>query len=427
VRFVHVNHRYAPFVGGSERWVQEVSEAMARSGHEVAVVTTDAFDLEYFWDRSRSRVTSPRRERIGKVDIDRVPVGHLPLSSAGFRGSRRMMGELSRLPLPATVFRSVSRLQPYIPGLRSAITRVLPADALLATNLGIESLAIQGERIARDRKIPFLLTPFIHLGVEGDPIARRYVSMPHQRDLMRSADAVMVMTQVEKEFVEQYREGRGNVVSTGAGVDVAEVTGGDGHLFRRRFGAAGFLVGAVGAMARDKGTFDLVQAVIDLRKRGHDIELVLAGPPLQAFVRWYTELSDADRDGIHLLGFVSSHVKKDLLAAIDVLALPSRTESFGIVYLEAWANRRPVIGADTPASRELIGDGNTGCLVPFGDPDAISDALARLMAQPELRRTMGDAGYSETVTRHTWNHVIRRVASVYTDVLGVDVMEFDAQ
>lgn len=427
MRFTHVNHRYAPFVGGSERWIQEVSEALAQRGHQVSVVTTDAFDLEYFWDRRCTKVTAPRCEHVGGVMVHRVPVRHLPQSPIVFRGSRRIMGELSRLTLPALPFKVLSHVQPYLPGLDAAIERTIPADLMHATNVGIESLAIRSMHVAHWHRIPFLLTPFIHLGVDGDPVARRYVSMPHQLELMRGADAVIVMTEAEREFVSKVRRSSDRVTVAGAGVDVDEVTGGDDESFRRQIRAEGFLVGAVGAMAHDKGTFDLARAVIELRRTGTDVELVLAGPPLQAFVHWYTDLSDADREGIHLLGFVSSDVKRDLLAAIDVLALPSRTESFGIVYLEAWANCKPVIAADTPATRELIQDGKSGILVPFGSPNAIGEALGRLIADPAYAGFLGSAGREVTMKRHTWQEVVGRVAAVYSDVLDADVLDRPGQ
>lgn len=422
MRFVHVNHRYAPFAGGSERWMQEASEVLARAGHDVTVVTTNAFDLEYMWDRKRECVHAPRNECLNGVNVERVPITHLPLSSLGFQGSRRVMGELSRMPLPAWPFRAISRLQPFVPSFDAAVERGLPADLVHATNVGIESLALRAMRIARAHGARFVLTPFIHLGVDGDPVARRYVSMPHQLELIRSADAVMVMTEAEGEFVRQIRGGHGDIVVTGAGVDIDEVTHGKPERLRQHVSSRGFVVGSIGALAQDKGTFDLARAVIDLRRSGHEIELLLVGPPLRSFVRWYTDLSDTEREGIHVLGFVSAAFKRDVLAAIDVMALPSRTESFGIVYLEAWANRVPVIAADTPATRELVGTSGGGLLTPFGDIEAIAGALLSMMRSPETRKAMGAAGFEMTCQRHTWEHVVRRVAHVYADVLDVEVL-----
>jgi hypothetical protein len=190
VRFAYVNHRYWPFVGGSERWIQVVAEAMASEGHAVRVTTSDAFDLEYFWDHRRRAIAAAPCERAGGVEIERVPVRHLPAGRLVFHGTRRLMGEASRLGLPAGPFRSVARRQPFVPGLEESIQRGGTPDLIHATNLGLEGLAVAAQDVARERSIPFVVTPFIHLGVATDRIARRYVSMPHQRQLLQHAHAV---------------------------------------------------------------------------------------------------------------------------------------------------------------------------------------------------------------------------------------------
>jgi len=158
-----------------------------------------------------------------------------------------------------------------------------------------------------------------------------------------------------------------------------------------------------------------------LRRSGEDIELVLAGPSLSSFERWYTALPARDRDGIHLLGVISQAEKRDMLAAIDVLALPSRTESFGIVYLEAWANRKPVIAAAVGAVPELVRHGENGLLVPFGSPHELAGCLRDLLRDAALSRALGAHGQELVMRSYTWEHVIERVRVAYARALGMAV------
>lgn len=425
MRLLHVNHRYAPYSGGSELVVQRISEAFAWQGHDVTVVTSDAFDLEYFWDRRRRRLDAPARQDLGGVHVVRVAVRHLPASSIVFRGSRRIMGELSRLPLPALPFELASRPQPWMPDLRGALRSVGAVDVVLATNLGLESLAIAAREHARRVGAAFVLMPFLHLGADDDATARRYVTMPHQVALLRDADAVLTMTEREREFVAGLGVDCRHIVVTGAGVDVAEVTGGDGPAFRDRHRLDGFVVGALGPPSVEKGTTDLVRAVASLRQAGRDISLVLAGPPLSGFTRWYGSLAPNERAGTTVLGYIRASERRDLLAAIDAFALPSRTESFGIVYLEAWLNRKPVVAARAGAVPELVRDGETGLLVPFGDPDALGEALGRLMDDSGLGQTLADAGHRLAMSRYTWTDVLGRVQRGYEIALrrATDIRE----
>jgi glycosyltransferase involved in cell wall biosynthesis len=84
--------------------------------------------------------------------------------------------------------------------------------------------------------------------------------------------------------------------------------------------------------------------------------------------------------------------KIDLLAAADLLALPSAVESFGVVFLEAWAQRKPVIGANIPAVAAMVEEGQDGYLVPYDDPPALAQAILKLLNEPDQRRKMGEAG-----------------------------------
>lgn len=414
MRLLQVNHRYAPYSGGSELVVQRISEAFAAAGHDVTVVTSDAFDLEYFWDRSRRPIDAPAYETIAGVRVIRVPVRHLPAGSLVFRGSRRVMGELSRAPLPPWPFEVVSRVQPWMPGLGAALRSAGPVDVALGTNLGLESLAIAAYRRARQVGAAFVLMPFMHLGADDDPASRRYATMPHQVELLRQADAVLTMTEREREFIVRLGVAPECVVVTGAAADPDAVLGGDGPGFRRRHHLGGFVVGSLGPPSPEKGTPDLIRAVAALRRAGRDLSLVVAGPPLSGFTGWFESLAPDERDGTTILGYIDEAERRDLLAAIDAFALPSRTESFGIVYLEAWLNRKPVVAARAGAVPELVRDGETGLLVPYGDDAALAESLARLMDDSDLRVSLADAGHRLAATRYRWSDVISRVESGYT-------------
>lgn len=424
MRFAHINHRYAPFVGGSERYMQEVSEALASDGHDVSVVTSNAFDLEYFWDRRRRAIDAPSQEILNGVAIHRVPVGHLPLGPLVFQGSRRLMGEASRIPgIPAEGYAQVSRRLPYMPALEQTLQSLGALDLIHVANIGIEGLGITGSRVARSLGIPYIFTPFIHLGRDDDHIARRYVSMPHQLQLLQAADSVITMTEVEAGFVISHGIDPNRVFVTGVGVHPNEIVGGDAERFREKYGIRGRVVGVASAVAFDKGSRDLVLAVSALRRKGHDIELVLAGPRLQQFDSWFHDLSERDREGIHMPGFISAEDKRDMLAALDVLTMPSRTESFGIAYLEGWANLKPVIAARAGAVPELVRDGINGKLVEFGDPSGLALAILDLVSDRDLACRLADAGEAMTLEQYTWPAVVERVKQAYAHALGHPVDE----
>src|SRR5205807_9064932 len=138
-------------------------------------------------------------------------------------------------------------------------------------------------------------------------------------------------------------------------------------------------------------------------ERSTEARFLMAGCAMLEQVRSYYEaLAEAVREECRLLGFLSDEDKRDLHAAGQVFCMPSRTDSFGIVYLEAWLNGVPVIGARAGGVPEIITDGMDGYLVDFGDVGALADHIQFLMEHPDTAREMGQAGRRKVLAEHTW-------------------------
>jgi phosphatidylinositol alpha-1,6-mannosyltransferase len=95
---------------------------------------------------------------------------------------------------------------------------------------------------------------------------------------------------------------------------------------------------------------------------------------------------------VHFLSELSNTELAACYAACEIFALPSRGEGFGIVYLEAMAKGKPVIGGSHGGAPEVIQDGVTGYLVPHGDPIQLATSLEALLADPAHAREMGAKG-----------------------------------
>ncbi len=168
----------------------------------------------------------------------------------------------------------------------------------------------------------------------------------------------------------------------------------------------------------DKGTVHLVEAARRLWRAGRDLHLVLAGALLQPFRDYLGGLPETERSRLTVLGPVDDEEKRDLLAATDIFAMPSRTDSFGIVYLEAWLYSKPVVGARTWGVIDVIADQKDGLLMPFGDVDALAGALVELLDSPERRTALGAAGRAKVYAEHTWDIKFPQVEALYTRLAG---------
>lgn len=97
-----------------------------------------------------------------------------------------------------------------------------------------------------------------------------------------------------------------------------------------------------------------------------------------------------------------------------MFALPSIAESFGIVYLEAWLCEKPVIGA----VQCVIEDGQDGFLVDPHGTGELSEAILRLIGDPDLCRRFGRRGREKTLASFTWSEVTDAVEAIYAESLA---------
>ena len=420
--YLHIIQRYYPYIGGSELYFQMLSEWFAARGDRVTVYTTDAWDLEHFWAAGKRRIDwgAAPREHNG-VAVRRFPVRRPPLWRFGYPVTRRLMTHLSALPLPggAAILRRAGTFSPWVPSLARALREETARfDLVHSANIALEGPILAAEDYCRRLDVPLVVTPFVHLAEGGRGRVSKYYTMRHQLGTLRRAAAVVAQTALERRFLLAQGVAEERLHLVGAGVDPATVVGGDGAAFRTRHNIEGPIVAIIGTTAHDKGTPHLVQAMQSLWQQGRTATLVIAGPTMEHFVRWFAALPIADRARCRLLGFISPEEKRDLLAATDVFALPSRTDSFGIVYLEAWCCGIPVIGARAGGVPDVIADGEDGLLVPFGAVPALADALRTLLDDPTLAARLGARGRAKTLERHTWERVATAFAGIYDSVVG---------
>ena len=115
----------------------------------------------------------------------------------------------------------------------------------------------------------------------------------------------------------------------------------------------------------------------------------------------------AQKNGVTLhVHFVSKFSYAELAscyAACDVFALPSSGEGFGLVYLEAMAFGKPVIGGAHGGAPEVIQDGLTGYLVQHGDASQLATCIETFLADPGLARKMGERGRERVANEFRFN------------------------
>jgi hypothetical protein len=159
----------------------------------------------------------------------------------------------------------------------------------------------------------------------------------------------------------------------------------------------------LGRLERRKG-IDTLLAALPLLADLPDISVDIAGAPQgtdpePGFRARHGDAAWASR--VRFLGGVAESDKLALLAAADIVVLPARYESFGLVAVEAMMFGKPVVSTWAGGIPEVVEDGVTGLLVPPDAPEALAGALRRLIADAGLRHRLGAAGRERYVARFT--------------------------
>ncbi|GIU91549.1 MAG: D-inositol 3-phosphate glycosyltransferase [Acidimicrobiia bacterium] len=380
--------------GGMNVYLDELARAMAARGVEVEVFT-----------RSHRRGLDPVVEADGGYRVHHVVSG--PLGSAG----------------PSDCARHVPE---FVDGVLARFDGS-PPD-LLHSHYWLSGWA--GLAIKRATSLP-LAHSFHTLGRvknltrRGDDHPEPLLRIAAELEVVRGADCLVAATPLEAEdLMLHYGADPARICTSPPGVDHTVFRPGDRVQARRRIGVdpSGRLVLYAGRIQPLKAVDVALAAFAEVRRDVADARMLILGGPsgrggarelarLQAYV---TEAGIADR-----VEFRSPVPHRELVwyyRTADVVIVPSRSESFGLVAAEAQACGVPVIASRVGGLGHVVSDGVTGILVDGWDPADYAVALRKLLTAPELAAEMGRAGV-EWSARFSWDAAVDRLLELYRGVL----------
>jgi glycogen synthase len=412
-RALFLTPAFPPFPGGGERYVQSLALALSDRGHSITIVTSHAQREAEFWRPSLKEVTVEKLTP--RVDVVRCPLKGFTGGRAGLLAWRKLMVLLSALP--GNQSRLLMRMAAYVPpisGLAEVLAQLAqPVDLIHLFNLSWEYPMVEGWRLARRRRCPLVVTPFAHLGSRRHDRVARNSLMDHQQRILRDAGAVLTLTTIEEEaLVRICGLKRPRVRTVGSGLDPLPATLPVPATMSRYRLQEPFIL-FIGRLSYDKGAIHAAEAVLALQRRGVTTTLVLVGQVTPEFHRFYRRLGAEQRLAIRPLQVLPEEEKHALLSKATMLLLPSRTDSFGIVLLEAWAHGKPVIGARAGGIPGVIDEGKNGLLVDFGDVSGLIEAIEQLLTNHSLRVAMGQKGQQKNASHYNWSLVVDRVLQSY--------------
>lgn len=172
----------------------------------------------------------------------------------------------------------------------------------------------------------------------------------------------------------------------------------------------------VGRLAEQKGVADLIAALDLLQHVRPDLRTLIVGAgPLRARLEGTARAFRLlDERRVAFLGHREDVPR--LLAASDLLVLPSLYEGLPNVVLEAMRFGKPVVATAAPGTTEVVAPDRTGLLVPLRNPPALAQAIRRVVADPALARSLGEAGRARVDAEFGVARMVDRFAALYEEL-----------
>lgn len=404
MKILHLVHRYHPSIGGIQHLFKNLSERLVTLfDDEVTVFTTNAVDD---FNNGQAGLIPAGEEIICGVNVRRFSFSRrgLPALKFAFRASRKAqlpfsdyLALLYKGPLTSEMFRA---------------TRNFEADVINATPLLYMHAFYPYLARCLGKNTPLVYWGALHMTSGRVP--------PSILRAIKNAEAYIANTTYERDILVKQGIPEKKIYVLGVGVDLEPFANANGQVIRDRFGISDEpVVAFVGRQATGKGIDTLLYAMKAVWKEIPQARLLIAGTrsnfsnQLRQLVN---ELLPQEQEQVIIVDSFTEDEKPDLFAVCDVFVTVSRVESFGIVYLEAWASGKPVIGSQTGAVQRVIDEGNDGLLTPYGDVNQLSGAILSLLNDEGLRTRLAQNGYKKVKTEYSWNVITQKLRTIYEGI-----------
>jgi len=409
MRILHCLHNYYPAIGGAEWLMKNVSDRLARKGHDVQVIATNAYSVEDYFLPKKGEKLMP----VGKEQIDGVSVKRVPFSRRGARCLNLSRAIANRAPLPYGDKLKMISWGPRSHSYEKEVMRMRNVDLIAASPLPTLNIWYAW-KAAKGKKLPLVIIPCFHTEDKWTFHNQLFYK------ILREADAVICLTDWERRYLHDAGHiDEKNLHSFGIGIDVDEGDSAANFPDRSRISQKEIVL-FLGQHGAHKGILPLIEAMKYVWNEIDDVALVIAGNPTAHTLEIEKKISGLDpscRSRVYLFKSVSETEKKALLRSANIFVSVSPFESFGIVFLEAWREKLPVIGCNKGGSAKLIDEFRDGLLVENGNSLMLAGAILELLENKEIRKKMGEQGFRKLLAKYTWDKIMDRWENLYLEII----------
>jgi glycosyltransferase involved in cell wall biosynthesis len=396
-------------------------------GYNIEIFTSNAIDFKALRDPDGKRIKTGDKyfNMVNNLKINRFPVNYA-LSEEEILIKLNTISSFKELNLSDAPLAKFIKNGPYLGDLLDYFVHNpgLDYDLIHATFFPYFNCIIS-LIIGNALKKPVVCTPFFHF---SNP---RYLDF-ELVTVLKKFDLLIACTNLEKQFlIQKYGINAEKIEVIPMGVDYEKFknsppTSSNSVNFKQKFFKNKeknySLILFCGYKNYEKGALSILKSIPSILKKKRKVYFVFIGPSTIAFNQELSRISKFEN--VRVLNFtpdnLTGYFDKKKLAAFkeaDIYLMPSRSDAFGIAFLEAWAAGKPVIGARIGATPEVIKENIDGLLVEFDEPKDISEKVIILLKNKRLRKKLGKNGQIKVTQNYTWDKIADKTQKIYQNLI----------
>jgi len=421
--------RYFPAISGAEFYFQRMAEILTSTyNYNIDIFTSNAVDFKALRDPLGRTIKpdNPLFNKVNSMKIQRFPIEY-HISEKEILPKLKDINYFNSLELNDDCVKKLIKNGPFLEDL---------INFLLVKNNGTYELVhttffpyfnlIISLLVGKMMNIPTVCTPFFHF---CNP---RYSDLTLV-EVLKKFDLLIACTHIEKRIlVENLKIKEDKVAVIPMGVDYQKFRSMHQTKLKTNYFKEHFfhkkekkfkLVLYCGSKNYEKGAISILKSIPYIIKKIKKVYFVLIGPATKAYKHELSKIKKLKYSRIinftpdNLTGYYDKK-KINAFKEADIYLMPSRSDAFGIAFLEAWAAGVPVIGARIGATPEVIRENNDGLLVEFDNPLDIAQKVIKLLKNSKLKKKMGLAGQVRVSQNYTWNIVAKKTHQTYQSLLN---------
>jgi len=420
--------RYFPSISGAEFYFQRMAELLIkRKYYKIDIYTSDAIDFKALRDISGKIITPESKyfNEVNSLKINRFKVNY-NISYQEILKKLKTIPAYKALNLHDDTTEKILRNGPYLGNLLDYLfnKQNLNYDLIHTTFFPYFNCIIS-LIIGNFIKKPTICTPFFHF---SNP---RYTDF-NLIDVLNKFDLLIACTNLEKQYlVQKCKILPEKIKVIPMGVDYKKFKDSNkkscsNYSLKQNFFGNNEkkykLILFCGYKNYEKGALSILKSIPYILKKIKKIYFVFIGPSTIAFNQ---ELSKIHKlENARIINFtpdnMTGYFDRKKIAAFkeaDLYLMPSRSDAFGVSFLEAWSTGKPVIGARIGATPEVIRENIDGLLVEFDNPEDIAQKVISLLKNKRLRKKLGSAGQLKVSQKYTWDIVAEETHYTYQKLI----------